>query len=111
MFPKSKPVRDKKWRQRVASMPCLGCGLEGSSQAAHARGFGLGIKASDYECIPLCCTRPGREGCHALYDRERRLPRLDHARTSDEVKRCLRILDELRGEEPEDILEALRGDS
>jgi hypothetical protein len=94
MFPKSKPVRDKAWRQRVAEMPCAGCGLEGSSQAAHARGLGMGIKASDHLCIPLCCARPGVEGCHAAYDRCRAFP----GRTRDETKAIVEhLIDGLDG--------------
>jgi hypothetical protein len=67
---KSKTPRDKKYLRRVAELPCVSCGLEGSSQAAHANfGKGMSIKASDYDTFPLCCDRPGVIGCHTKHDR------------------------------------------
>ena len=64
---KQKPVRDKAYRRWVASLPCAHCGLEGHSQAAHAdQGKGMGIKASDTECFPLCADRLGVQGCHSI---------------------------------------------
>lgn len=80
-FQKCRPIRDKKWRKYVASLPCLGCGIEGSSQAAHAWGFGLSMKASDHDCIALCCARPGVAGCHAGFDETRTLPEKSRTET------------------------------
>ena len=71
MFPKSAPVRDKKYLRAVASLPCIKCGIEGYSQAAHGPTLGRGIKASDRDAFPLCCTRPGVIGCHAEFDQYR----------------------------------------
>jgi hypothetical protein len=36
-------------------MACIGCGIEGRSEAAHTgTDGGTGQKASDYSCVPLC---------------------------------------------------------
>lgn len=69
MFPKTNPVQSETYRRLVASLPCADCGIEGYSQCAHGPTLGLGIKCSDLETFPLCCTRPGQRGCHELYDR------------------------------------------
>ena len=68
-FFKVKAVRSEPYKRWVASLPCFGCGIEGYSQAAHPnQGRGLGQKASDLDCFPLCSTRPGHQGCHVLHD-------------------------------------------
>jgi hypothetical protein len=42
-------------------MPCIACGVEGRSEAAHTgTGGGMSQKASDYSCVPLCAD------CHTL---------------------------------------------
>lgn len=50
--------RNDKLRRAIASLPCVECGLEGSTQAAHANtppfGKGKGIKAHDWAEFPLC---------------------------------------------------------
>ncbi len=89
---KCNPVRSKKWRQYVASLPCVGCGIEGYSQAAHVRGLGLGIKASDHECVPLCCARPGVPGCHAEYDSTRTVPDKSRTETGFLLREMVRAL-------------------
>ena len=71
MFPKTAPVRDKKYLRAVASLPCIKCGIEGHSQAAHGPTLGRGIKSSDRDAFPLCCARPGVIGCHAEFDQYR----------------------------------------
>ncbi|TKR55340.1 DUF968 domain-containing protein [Allopusillimonas ginsengisoli] len=64
--------RSKRHRQNVAALPCVCCGLEKHSQAAHlnllALGKGKGLKVSDAFTIPLCCTRLGLIGCHVRLD-------------------------------------------
>ena len=66
---KERPVRDPGYLRLVASLPCVWCGRQGPSQAAHAnRGKGMGIKASDAQTFPLCATRPMALGCHDLFD-------------------------------------------
>jgi hypothetical protein len=62
-------MRSEKYRRAVASLPCVSCGIEGSSQAAHANtGKGMGMKADDFDTFPLCCDRPGVRGCHSRFD-------------------------------------------
>lgn len=64
--------RSEKHRRNVAALPCICCGKERSSQAAHlnllALGKGMGLKLSDALTIPLCATSLGRIGCHAMLD-------------------------------------------
>ena len=68
--PKVKPVRDEQYRRLVAALPCINCGVEGYSQAAHPnKGKGTGSKTDDTECFPLCADRPGVNGCHFLLDK------------------------------------------
>ncbi len=67
--PKSIILRSESYRCWVATLPCIVCRIEGYSQAAHPNfGRGLGQKASDLDCFPLCCTRPGHMGHHAEHD-------------------------------------------
>lgn len=69
VVPKNTPAKDERYRRLVASLPCIRCGVQGFSQAAHPNaGKGMGTKASDYECFPLCCDRPGVRGCHSVFD-------------------------------------------
>ena len=78
---KAAPVRSEAYRRAVASLPCIHCGIEGYSQHAHENaGKGKSMKADDRCAMPLCCTRPGIEGCHAAFDQYRLLPggREDH---------------------------------
>jgi len=76
-YPKSNPVRSESYRRKVAALPCVHCGIEGYSQAAHPPPTGKGIKESDDLCFPLCCTRPGVTGCHVDYDQGRLMDRDD----------------------------------
>jgi len=65
-------MRSKSYRRAVADLPCVNCGIDGHSQCAHANGLeygkGMGIKADDGACFPLCADRPGVRGCHSLFD-------------------------------------------
>ncbi len=60
--------RSEKWRRAVASLACINCGLEGSTQAAHPnhREKGLSLKSPDCWCVPLCFT------CHTEFDQGRK---------------------------------------
>ena len=86
---KREPIRDEAYRRWVASMPCIRCGVPGLSQAAHPnQGRGLGQKADDDLCFPLCSSRPGVVGCHEIHDQlrgmtleERRQRELDYIAT------------------------------
>jgi hypothetical protein len=77
--PKRAYVRSEAYRRLVASMPCIHCGIEGYSQAAHsdagADGKGGGIKADDDTCYPACGPRPGHPGCHWLLGTSGHFPR------------------------------------
>lgn len=67
--PKVVPVSDEGYRRLVAMLPCMMCGVSGSSQAAHPNtNKGVGTKTDDRLCFPLCCDRPGVQGCHARFD-------------------------------------------
>lgn len=72
---KDKPVRSEAYRRLVAELPCAHCGISGYSQHAHENdGKGKAMKVDDRRAMPLCCTRPGNEGCHVAFDQYRLLP-------------------------------------
>jgi hypothetical protein len=50
----SKPVRDPEYRRWVKSLSCAACGRSWGVDPAHTGPHGLGQKASDLTCIPLC---------------------------------------------------------
>ncbi len=55
--------RSEALRRLVASLPCMECGLEGHTQAAHRNeGKGMAAKTSDALLAALCV------GCHAWLD-------------------------------------------
>lgn len=67
--PKQTRILNEPYRRWVAGLACCSCGIEGFTQAAHPNsGRGLGQKASDEDCFPLCSARPGHQGCHAPFD-------------------------------------------
>lgn len=69
-FPKAKILRSESYRRFVASHPCFSCGMDGSSQCAHANeGKGLAMKACDLRSFPLCFI------CHGDLDQSRGLTR------------------------------------
>jgi hypothetical protein len=70
LIPKRQIIRNPDYRRHVACLPCMVCGVEGYSQCAHIShgNHARGMKASDDLCIPLCATRPGMMGCHAMFD-------------------------------------------
>lgn len=67
-FPKPQRFKSESYRCFVSGHDCFGCGISGYSQCAHANGGGMGTKRSDLETFPLCATRPGHMGCHAMHD-------------------------------------------
>lgn len=72
---KQSQMRSEAYRRAVASLPCAHCGIEGYSQHAHENeGKGKAQKLDDRRAMPLCCDRPGVEGCHTRYDQYRLLP-------------------------------------
>jgi hypothetical protein len=49
------PPRDEAYLAWIREMPCIACGIEGRSEAAHTGSDGgMSMKASDYSCVPLC---------------------------------------------------------
>ena len=49
------PPRDEDYKAWVRTLPCLACGVERRSEAAHTGSDGgMSMKASDYSCVPLC---------------------------------------------------------
>lgn len=71
---KESPVRSQQYLRLVASLPCAACGIYGYSQHAHGNeGKGMGLKTDDRTGVPLCCARPGEEGCHTKFDQYRLL--------------------------------------
>jgi hypothetical protein len=55
------PPRDEAYKAWIRTLPCVGCGVEGLSEAAHTgEDGGMSMKASDYSCVPLC------RDCHTL---------------------------------------------
>ena len=72
---KDNPLRSERYRRAVASLPCAYCGIEGYSQHAHENdGKGARLKVDDRRAMPLCCSRPGIEGCHVAFDQYRLVP-------------------------------------
>lgn len=72
---KAAPVRSEAYRRAVASLPCIACGIQGYSQAAHLPPEAKGMKQSDLLTFPLCCVRVGVPGCHQDYDNYRLFPK------------------------------------
>ena len=72
LYPKARIVRSERYRRWVASLPCIACGVEGFSQAAHsnqsAHGKGMSMKACDLSTFPLCAPHWGLIGCHQQHD-------------------------------------------
>lgn len=63
IFSKLTRLRSEKHRRHVAMLACACCGRPGPSQAAHANfGKGMGLKACDSQCFPLC------PDCHRNHD-------------------------------------------
>jgi hypothetical protein len=69
-------VASEPYRRLVALFPCKICGIDGYSQAAHPNtDKGAGIKTDDRLCFPLCCDRPGVQGCHPKFDQHALYPK------------------------------------
>ncbi|WP_207000703.1 hypothetical protein [Trinickia mobilis] len=68
-IPKLVTFRSEDLRRAVVTLPCMNCGIERYTQAAHGNtDKGQGLKASDAAIAALCCDRPGVRGCHAMLD-------------------------------------------
>ena len=90
---KGRPIRSPAYRRAVASLPCIRCGVHGYSQAAHPNtGKGVGTKASDMDCFPLCADRPGVRGCHSAFDQGAAFTRDERRRKEHDWTRQTRAM-------------------
>ena len=56
-------IRDRPYREHVATLPCLACNRYGVQAAHESHGnYARGLKASDDLCMPLCPE------CHRKHD-------------------------------------------
>ncbi|HEM7842592.1 DUF968 domain-containing protein [Burkholderia multivorans] len=79
-FPKALTYRSEKLRRAVASLPCVCCGREGMTQAAHAnQGKGMGIKASDARIAALCVD------CHSRLDQGGKMTKAERRAFEDQM--------------------------
>ena len=71
MYEGLKPVRDDSYRRWIRSWPCLVCSTRRRIEAAHTGPHGIGQKASDSSCIPLCHEHHAELHQGVLYFQER----------------------------------------
>lgn len=67
------PARDWRYRQWIRTLACASCGAETGVEAAHTgHDGGMGQKASDFSCVPLCavCHRAGPFAYHRIGRRD-----------------------------------------
>ncbi|WP_234775194.1 hypothetical protein [Paraburkholderia tropica] len=77
-IPKKLTFRSEGLKRLVVKLPCMKCGIEGYTQAAHMNlGKGGAIKASDAALAALCRDRVGVRGCHSLLDQGGKLPKAE----------------------------------
>ncbi len=68
------------WRRAVAALPCVICGREGQTQAAHRNeGKGMGLKTDDALTAALCQT------CHSEIDQGKTMTRDERRQRLDVV--------------------------
>jgi len=63
------PPRSEEYKAWIRTLPCVACGIEGRSEAAHTgTDGGMSMKASDYSCVPLCgdCHRQAPGAYHRI---------------------------------------------
>lgn len=80
--PKENAIYSEPYRRLVAALPCIVCGIEGYSQAAHPPPTAKGRKEDDRLTFPLCAIHPGAsgdlvQGCHFEFDQMQMVPRAD----------------------------------
>jgi len=92
MSSKSNYWRSRDYLKAVAELPCMRCGKEGQTQAAHsnqmAHGKGKGIKASDEYTAALCLR------CHYEIDMGKELTK--EQRKEEWDKAWIRTIEELK---------------
>lgn len=79
-FPKPKTFRSEELRRAVAALPCVNCGLELSTQAAHSNYMkGMQIKSSDARICALCVS------CHSMLDQGGKMTKAERRAFEDEM--------------------------
>jgi hypothetical protein len=83
--------RSEAYRRAVASLPCMACGREGMTQAAHnnqiGSGKGMGIKSGDETCMALCID------CHRTLDQGGKMTKIERREFENELNlKTLRLL-------------------
>lgn len=79
-FGKVKTFRSEKLRRAVADLPCVDCGRENETQAAHTNhGKGMAIKASDARIMALCVR------CHSNLDQGGEMTKEERRHYEDEM--------------------------
>ena len=77
-YTKQEPYRSQRWLKAVASLPCVICGVEQRTQAAHRNeGKGMGIKVDDCLTAALCVE------CHSQIDQGKYLSRDERRQAMD----------------------------
>ena len=61
------PVRDPRYLSWIRSLPCAACGSVFNIDAAHTGLRGLGQKADDRSCIPLCRRHHDRRQPYSIH--------------------------------------------
>lgn len=85
-IPKTLTFRSEKLRRAVTELPCVCCGIEGRTQAAHTNyGKGGAIKASDARIMALCADSPGYLGCHSKVDARSTMTKAERRAFEDEM--------------------------
>ena len=75
---KTPTYRSEAWLRAVASLPCVSCGTEGQTQAAHRNeGKGMSKKTDDCLTAALCVT------CHSAIDQGKDLTREERRSVMD----------------------------
>jgi hypothetical protein len=57
VYQQAPPVRDEAYKRWIRSQPCVVCGTRRRIEAAHTGPHGIGQKASDLSCLPLCADQ------------------------------------------------------
>ena len=54
LYIQAPPVRSEDYKRWIRSWPCLVCATRRQIEASHTGPHGLGQKAADTSCVPLC---------------------------------------------------------